>query len=985
MDTTTMSPTSTFELLLSDEEKMKYISDGIWKNRLLIDYFDDAVAANPDKLCTVEQNGRHTYSELAEDVDVAAHALIEAGVKPGDVVGIHLPNWYEWLIAHLATVRVGAVTNPLIPIYRDREISHMAKTAKVSVLFITETFRHFNYMDMVDRLRDDLPDLRKTIVVRGQTQRKGFDLFEDFLETGRARREESPIDFSELRPDPNDLALIMFTSGTTGKPKGVMHTHNTVLAGALPWPDKLGMDDSAVIHMASTFGHLTGYLYGVSLPFMLGGTGVIQDVWSVDYFVYLVEKYRITHTSGAAPFLHDLLHAENLHHYDMTSLKRFCCMGATIPRSFITEAREKLPEMNVFGGWGMTECCLSTMGHPDYPDDKIINTDGRPLPGMEVRVVDSEGKELESGNEGSLQVRGAFLFRGYLGMLDKTLEEFDGDWFITGDLAVIDDEGFVSLSGRSKDVIIRGGENVPVADLENVIVQHPDVADVAVVGMPHDRLQEVAAAMVVMEQGRESLTMEALKKHLESTNIAKPYWPEYIEALDELPRTPSGKPQKFKLREHLAEVASRLKQESIDNELIATPGQITAPPVLVNPRGSWWGPVDVTQMDSMFSVEEKSIALKVRQFVDREIRPNIAEWYNASHFPREIIPEMGKLGLLGMYLNGFGCPGHSAVEYGLAAQELEAGDSGLRTFVSVQGSLAMAAIHKHGSLDQKLEWLPRMAKGEAVGCFGLTEPTAGSNPAAMKTFARQEPGGDWVLNGTKRWIGLANFADVAIIWAQTEEFGDGRGVRGFVVPTDTPGFSTKVIEPKLSMRASVQCEITMEDVRLPSTAMLPKDSAVGLRGPFSCLNEARYGIIWGVLGAARDSFNAALEYSNHREQFGTPLTHFQLTQAKLADMAVAINKGYHLAHHIGRLKDTTGVTPEMISSGKLDNTRVAIEIAREARAMLGGNGISLDYSPLRHANNLESVRTYEGTDEVHQLTLGRFITGVGAFTAGGAQ
>src|SRR5699024_10835493 len=228
-------------------------------------------------------------------------------------------------------------------------------------------------------------------------------------------------------------------------------------------------------------------------------------------------------------------------------------------------------------------------------------------------------------------------------------------------------------------------------------------------------------------------------------------------------------------------------------------------------------------------------------------------------------------------------------------------------------------------------------------------------------------------------------ADVAIIWAQTEEFGDGRGVRGFVVPTDTPGFSAQVIEPKLSMRASVQCEITMEDVRLPYTAMLPKDSAVGLRGPFSCLNEARYGIVWGVLGAARDSFNSALEYSHHREQFGTPLTHFQITQTKLADMAVAINKGYHLAHHIGRLKDTTGVTPEMISTGKLDNTRIAIQIARDARAMLGGNGISMDCSPLPQDNNIQSVRTYEGTDEVHQLTIGRFITGVGAFTAQGAK
>ncbi len=277
-----------------------------------------------------------------------------------------------------------------------------------------------------------------------------------------------------------------------------------------------------------------------------------------------------------------------------------------------------------------------------------------------------------------------------------------------------------------------------------------------------------------------------------------------------------------------------------------------------------------------------------------------------------------------------------------------------------------------------------MAKGEAVGCFGLTEPTAGSDPSSMLTNAVQQPDGDWVINGSKRWIGLANIADVAIIWAQTEEHGKGRGVRGFVVPTDTPGFHAQVIEPKLSMRASIQCEIHLDNVRLPNTAMLPLDSAVGLSGPFQCLNEARYGIIWGVMGAARDSFNAALEYANHRTQFGTPLTHFQITQTKLADMAVAINKGYQLANHIGRLKDSTGLRPEIISAGKLDNTRVAIGIARDAREMLGGNGITLEYSPLRHANNLESVRTYEGTDEVHQLTIGRNITGVGAFTAAGA-
>jgi len=397
---------------------------------------------------------------------------------------------------------------------------------------------------------------------------------------------------------------------------------------------------------------------------------------------------------------------------------------------------------------------------------------------------------------------------------------------------------------------------------------------------------------------------------------------------------------------------------------------------------SFLGPVDLTGLDRMFSQEEKQLALDVRGLVDEVIRPNIADWYDQAVFPKEIIPELGKLGVLGMHLDGYGCAGRSAVEYGLAAQELEAGDSGLRTFVSVQGSLAMSAIHKHGSEEQKNQWLPKMATGEAVGCFGLTEPGAGSDPASMTTVARQEPGGDWVLNGAKRWIGLATLADVAIIWAQTGEHGDGRGVRGFVVPTDTPGFHAEAISQKLSMRASVQCDITLTDVRLPASAILPAESAVGLKGPFQCLNEARYGIIWGVMGAARDSFNAVLDYTMGRTQFGTPLAGFQLTQAKLADMAVAINTGYLLAHQIGRVKDADpgAVSPAMISAGKLDNTRVAIGIARDAREMLGGNGITLEYSPLRHANNLESVRTYEGTDEVHQLTIGRTLTGIGAFT-----
>jgi glutaryl-CoA dehydrogenase len=380
-------------------------------------------------------------------------------------------------------------------------------------------------------------------------------------------------------------------------------------------------------------------------------------------------------------------------------------------------------------------------------------------------------------------------------------------------------------------------------------------------------------------------------------------------------------------------------------------------------------PADLIGFDSLLSPGELKLRENVRRFVQSEIKPSIARWYEDARFPLEIVPEMAKLGLLGMHLKG--CAGRSAVDYGLAGAELEAGDSGLRTFVSVQGSLAMSAIHKHGSEEQKQEWLPRMAAGEAIGCFGLTEPSAGSDPSGMTTFARSD-GNDWVLNGTKRWIGLANVAAVAVIWAQTDE-----GIRGFVVPTDTPGFAATPIEPKLSMRASIQCEIELTDLRLPADAVLP--DVVGLKGPFSCLNEARYGIIWGAMGAARDAFEDALAYSQQRMQFGKPLAGYQLTQQKLVNMALEINKGFLLALHLGRQKDAGILEPHQISVGKLNNCREAIEICREARTILGGNGITLDYSPLRHANNLESVRTYEGTDEVHTLILGNKLTGVPAF------
>jgi glutaryl-CoA dehydrogenase len=380
---------------------------------------------------------------------------------------------------------------------------------------------------------------------------------------------------------------------------------------------------------------------------------------------------------------------------------------------------------------------------------------------------------------------------------------------------------------------------------------------------------------------------------------------------------------------------------------------------------------DYLGLDALLSADELAWRETVRAFVRERIRPNIKDWYEQAVFPVELVAEMGRLGLLGMHLSGYGCPGRSAVEYGLAAMELEAGDSGLRTFVSVQGSLAMSAIHKFGTEAQKQRWLPGLAAGELIGCFGLTEPDAGSDPASMTTTARRDRG-DWILSGAKRWIGLASIADIAVIWARTDD-----GIRGFLVPTGTAGFTATPIEPKLAMRASIQCDIALEDVRVPADAVLP--GAVGLRGPFSCLNEARYGIIWGAMGAARDAYEAALAYALEREQFGQPIASFQLTQQKLVDMVLEIGKGMLVALHIGRMKDAGTLIPEQLSFGKLNNVRTAIDIARQARTIFGGNGVALDYSPLRHASNLEGVRTYEGTDEVHILIMGRAITGISAF------
>jgi glutaryl-CoA dehydrogenase len=389
-------------------------------------------------------------------------------------------------------------------------------------------------------------------------------------------------------------------------------------------------------------------------------------------------------------------------------------------------------------------------------------------------------------------------------------------------------------------------------------------------------------------------------------------------------------------------------------------------------------PRDFLEIDVLLDDDERLLRDTVRQFVGDRILPEVAEWFEAGTFPREMAKEMGALGLLGMHLEGYGCAGTSAVAYGLACEELEAGDSGARSFVSVQGSLAMFPIWRFGSEDQKQEWLPRMAQGEAIGCFGLTEPDSGSDPASMRTRARRD-GADWVLDGTKMWITNGGIADVAVIWARADDPDGGPGpIHGFVVPTDSPGFVANDIHRKLSLRASVTSELVLTDVRLPDSARLPEVAT--MRGPLSCLDEARYGILWGAVGAARACYEAALDYAGARTQFGVPIASFQLTQRKLVEMMVRVNKAQLVALHLGRMKDQGRLGSAQVSFGKMDNVREALWIAREARSVLGANGITLEYPVIRHMNNLESVFTYEGTNEIHTLVLGQAITGISAFS-----
>jgi cyclohexanecarboxylate-CoA ligase len=537
-----------FETTLTAERVDQHTRDGYWVNRTITDYLDDAAAATPDRVAFIDPRGRISYSELRRQVDRCALGLLELDVRPGDVVSFQLPNWIEWVVLHYAATRIGAISNPLIPIYREREVGFMVGLAQSKLIVVPREFRGFDYPGMIDKLRVDWPALEQVLVVDGAPG-QGTQSWSDFMATPWEQRRD-PAELAGLRPDPDDVTLLIFTSGTTGEPKGVMHTHNTLVAANNPLPERVGITADSVVHMASTLAHLTGYLYGARLPVEVGGTGVLQDVWDPGRFVELVEEHRITYTSGATPFLYDLLAAPNLAERDVSSLARFCCMGAPIPRALVREARAKVPGLVVIGGWGQTEEGLVTLGIPGDPGEKLIDTDGCPFPGMRIRVVDELGEPLPAGREGRVQVMGPSVFVGYAERLDMTRALFDGEWFDTGDLATIDAEGYITISGRTKDMIIRGGENIPVAYVENVLYEHPQITAVAVIGVSDPRLQERACACVVLDEGAE-LTFDDMKRILAEKGVAKQYWPERLEVLPALPRTASGKIQKFRLRDQV--------------------------------------------------------------------------------------------------------------------------------------------------------------------------------------------------------------------------------------------------------------------------------------------------------------------------------------------------------------------------------------------------------------------------------------------------
>ncbi|PLT35395.1 AMP-binding protein [Bacillus sp. V5-8f] len=540
-----------FETILTEEYIKKYENE--WPNKTILDYLRAAIKNYPDKTAIIDKKSRYTYSELGKLVDRVALGLLELGLKKGDVISFQLPNWNEFVILHFAATRIGAISNPLIPIYRDREIGFMVSMAESKMIVIPDEFRGFNYPEMVSRLLPEWPAMEHVFVV-GKEVPAGMKSFSTLLEEPwEEKRDPSILD--GITHEPNELTEIIFTSGTTGEPKGVMHTHNTVTISSTYWIDHLKLTPNDTIFMASTFAHQTGFLYGVRLPVIYGGTAVYQDIWNANEFIELVEKENITLTAGATPFLQDTIQVEGIEEFDLSSLRIFIAVGAPIPRTLVKQAALKLPS-TILSGWGQTENGMVTFTKMDDTEEKLTSTDGAPFPGMELKVVDALGNTLPPNEEGSLLCKGPALFVGYLKRMEMTKSEFDDGWFITGDRAIMDEDGYIRITGRNKDIIIRGGENIPVAYVENVLYEHPDVSTVQIVAMPDTRLQEKACAFISMKPGKDPLTMQTMSVFLEEKGMAKQYWPEHIEIIDEFPRTPSGKIKKYRLRAIINEIMS---------------------------------------------------------------------------------------------------------------------------------------------------------------------------------------------------------------------------------------------------------------------------------------------------------------------------------------------------------------------------------------------------------------------------------------------
>jgi cyclohexanecarboxylate-CoA ligase len=524
-----------------------YRREGHWPDLTASDFLHAAVQRLPEKVAISDSVHTYTFAELAAQVRRCAFGLLEMGIRPGDVVSFQLPNWCEWVILHYACSRIGAISNPLIPIYRGRELEVMLRQAQPKLLVIPKEFRGFDYPAMISELRTRIP-LTENILVVGRTESASWETFMD--QAWEEGRDDAELDV--YAPSPDDPTELIFTSGTTGTPKGVIHTHNTLNGPIVAWAKRMGVGEDDVFHMASTFGHQTGFLYGVRLPTMLGATAIYQDVWNAEEFVRLVATEKITVTNGATPFLYDFIHAPNLPDHDVSSLRIWGCYGAPIPRPVIRQALEVVPGCKVLAGWGQTENALVTVTKPDDPIEKLTSTDGIVFPGLEVRVVAPDGSLCPPGKEGDLQCRGSTLFVGYLDQPQLMQESFTADgWFKTGDRAIMDEDGYIKITGRTKDIIIRGGENIPVSYVEDVIHEHPDVQAVALVAKPDPRLQERVCAFIVQKPGTERLDLERLQAFLAEKGVSKHYWPEFLRVVDELPRTPSGKIQKFKLREWL--------------------------------------------------------------------------------------------------------------------------------------------------------------------------------------------------------------------------------------------------------------------------------------------------------------------------------------------------------------------------------------------------------------------------------------------------